>query len=936
MGKKKKNSGRQIFNIGLRASNSSLLSPAEQFQLRSDDEDESSPGIMGSTGPKGEKKKKTMADILDSCNSQCEAHLPGVQVRSLSKSLISGEGTSSRVSWADELDLDLDLEMDSPLNPNPSSVNISSAPPLNPILNSGNSTSPLLSYGIGTVPLNSKNQENVINLESDRQDENTSNISPLVLNDVPNVNPKRSCVSFFADNRKQGSGLDLNYIPPESKDVVSFNDEEWNEGVFIWQFSLVGQVMGLNVKFKAIEGFIKKVWSPLALPEINLLKSGVFLFKFKNNDDMNNILLSGPRFFGSRPMLLKPWTVGDDFEKLKDCIYPLWIQLPELKLNLWNAKGISKISSIIGRPIATDMLTTNMKRLAYARVLVEVKMPSPLPGHIAIQGHDGSQYTQKVIYELKPRWCDHCKNVGHDTKFCKRHYPLQRWVPKQKNNVAQSGISSCQTVGEVLEKQIDEIIPPIGNQLAGSNSMHPPTEKLGVENLSSNKISEEVALASVANSAVHVQPVLEMNKGKEAILTALLETKLKLSKVQAIAKKIDINWEWFSNANISDKARVMILWDPNILDVQIICFSAQHISCAVKSLDGRLNCIISSVYGYNQAEARKLLWTDLSQIQQISGNLPWLLCGDFNAMNTKDEKLGGTTLTEADTLDFNQFIDNCQLTHLKTIGCFFTWNNKQDAATRVLSRLDRALVNDQWINTYNSSQAEFLLLSFSDHSPALVTIFKDQLKLLKIALKDLNRRHFSNISEQVLRAKVDLDNVQKALSLDPLNDALICQEKDYISSFNKLLECELSFYQQKARINWNLQGDRCTNFFHSIVKNNRHKNRVMVLYNNNGERIIKGDKIVQELISYYKSLLGSSISTDPPVIDIIKNVPCLNDLQARNLTKPVTKDEIRNAIFYMPDDKAPGPDGFNASFYKSAWSIIGEETTQAIEDFFQV
>ncbi|XP_020258961.1 uncharacterized protein LOC109835396 [Asparagus officinalis] len=310
----------------------------------------------------------------------------------------------------------------------------------------------------------------------------------------------------------------------------------------------------------------------------------------------------------------------------------------------------------------------------------------------------------------------------------------------------------------------------------------------------------------------------------------------------------------------------------------------------------------------------------------VAGNLPWLLCGDFNAMITDDEKLGDTT-------------------------------------TRVLSRLDRALVNDQWINTYNSSQAEFLLPSFSGHSPVLVTIFEDQvhgkkpfrffkmwikhtnylptvssiwntsidghtmfsicskLKLLKIALKDHNRRHFSNISEQVLRAKVDLENAQKALSLDPLNATLICQEKDYISSFNKLLECELSFYQQKARINWNLQGDRCTNFFHSIVKNNRHKNRVMVLYNNNGEMITEGEKIVKELVSYYKSLLGSSISTDPPVIDIIKNGPCLNDLQARDLSKPVTKDEIRNAIFSMPDDKAPGPDG--------------EETTQAIEDFFK-
>ncbi|XP_020258906.1 uncharacterized protein LOC109835340 [Asparagus officinalis] len=333
----------------------------------------------------------------------------------------------------------------------------------------------------------------------------------LVLNNHTfyNENPKRSWVSFFADNRKQGSGLNLNYIPPESNDRVSFNEDEWNEGISTWQSSLVGQVMGLNVK---LEGFIHKVWTPLAKPEISLLKAGVFLFKFKNKEDMNNILLSGPWFFGSRPMLLKPLSVGDDFEKLNDCIYPLWIQLPALKLNLWNAKGINKISSIIGRPIATDMLTANMQRLAYARVLVEVKMPSPLPDKIAIQGPDGSQYLQKVFYELKPRWCDHCKNVGHDTKFCKKFYPAQKWIPKQKDTVSDSKQATV-LIPNATDKGVN---PVVVNQLP--TKVVTSSVNSGAEVLSKN--TNEVVFPADTNSAVqvHVQPVLNFNKGKDAVL----------------------------------------------------------------------------------------------------------------------------------------------------------------------------------------------------------------------------------------------------------------------------------------------------------------------------------------------------------------------------------------------------------------------------------
>ncbi|GJZ70725.1 hypothetical protein Tco_0634576, partial [Tanacetum coccineum] len=52
------------------------------------------------------------------------------------------------------------------------------------------------------------------------------------------------------------------------------------------------------------------------------------------------------------------------------------------------------------------------------------------------------------------------------------------------------------------------------------------------------------------------------------------------------------------------------------------------------------------------------------------------------------------------------------------------------------------------------------------------------------------------------------------------------------------------------------------------------------------------------------------------------------------MVRPVSKDEINIALFSMNDDKAPGPDGFSSKFFKSAWSIVGDEFSQAIMDFF--
>ena len=106
---------------------------------------------------------------------------------------------------------------------------------------------------------------------------------------------------------------------------------------------------------------------------------------------MRKVLDAGPWFFGSRPLVLKPWSIDSEVEKIQDCSYPLWVQFPNLKLNLWSATGISKISSLIGCPITTDMLTATRQRLSYARVLLEVKLPlkESLPDTVEIQGPDG-------------------------------------------------------------------------------------------------------------------------------------------------------------------------------------------------------------------------------------------------------------------------------------------------------------------------------------------------------------------------------------------------------------------------------------------------------------------------------------------------------------------------------------------------------------------
>ncbi|KAL0411361.1 UNVERIFIED_CONTAM: LINE-1 retrotransposable element O protein [Sesamum latifolium] len=56
---------------------------------------------------------------------------------------------------------------------------------------------------------------------------------------------------------------------------------------------------------------------------------------------------------------------------------------------------------------------------------------------------------------------------------------------------------------------------------------------------------------------------------------------------------------------------------------------------------------------------------------------------------------------------------------------------------------------------------------------------------------------------------------------------------------------------------------------------------------------------------------------------------------AASLINPVTREEVKSAFFDIKEDRAPGPDGYSAGFYKAACSIIGDKLITAVMDFFE-
>ncbi|XP_074277647.1 uncharacterized protein LOC141601278 [Silene latifolia] len=327
-----------------------------------------------------------------------------------------------------------------------------------------------------------------------------------------------------------------------------------------------------------------------------------------------------------------------------------------------------------------------------------------------------------------------------------------------------------------------------------------------------------------------------------------------------------------TNNNCHKGGRVWLIWDPTMFSVDVRDITDQCIHAAIRDRLRKKNFCITMVYGFNKQAERESLWHSLRKYYGTTKEA-WVVCGDFNTILDTNERIGGSSVTLAEMTPFLQVVQDCELYEISACGSYYIWNNKHEEGDKIYSRIDRVLINEEWLQVFGTSFATYLPEGLFDHCPCVIQfeentgskMFKvvQKLKGLKQKLKELNKEQFSDIENLTHITELSLKHFQESLRSDPLNTTLCDAERECAK--------ELKF-----------------------------------------------------LIKEVQSVNGK----------VIRNSRCLNERHNAILLAPISDEEVKVAMFGIPGNKSPGPDGYSSQFFKDSWHILGKEITEAIKDVF--
>ncbi|XP_050242423.1 uncharacterized protein LOC126691393 [Quercus robur] len=179
-----------------------------------------------------------------------------------------------------------------------------------------------------------------------------------------------------------------------------------------------------------------------------------------------------------------------------------------------------------------------------------------------------------------------------------------------------------------------------------------------------------------------------------------------------------------------------------------------------------------------------------------------------------------------------------------------------------------------------------------------------------------------------------INGIQRALSVRP-STFLVNLENELLKDLDNVLSQEEELWALKSRVNWMIQGDRNTTFYHVSTLVRRKRNQILAIKDSMGEWVLEESDVKTVVRSGFNGIYTSSFDSASRAAPVISQWQAsLSNEDRESIGGAASVEEIKAALWSLKAFKAPGPDGLHAGFFHRFWLIVGDSVIDVVKKVF--
>ncbi|KAI9099564.1 hypothetical protein K1719_024569 [Acacia pycnantha] len=370
---------------------------------------------------------------------------------------------------------------------------------------------------------------------------------------------------------------------------------------------------------------------------------------------------------------------------------------PTEPFEFYNVESWRRISNMVGRMIKVDRSTSVYGKGGFARICVEIDLKQPLlpsykakdkqPTDLGTEDNHGSTVGREIPVGGGPTLVTGGPDEG-ESPFGKLKILRRDFCGVAISAELGQGINGD------LKQQVDQDVS------GKENGYQRPKLKKEGNHVNNNGIKREKFKAG------DLQKFEWIKVGAKRKNVATGKSRGKENKGPA-----SIMSKGYSGG-------IWCLWEPTISHVTVLECHHQYMHLQVTGSTGSI-WTLTVVYASPSCVSRRTLWDKLSHMAPtVQG--AWLVGGDLNGTMLHGERRSSANSPCTYDHDLVRWVDTHDMRDVGFVRPEFTWKRGTSEA-----RLDRMLVNDQWLSMFPDASVVHLPFFKSDHKPILLRLATD-------------------------------------------------------------------------------------------------------------------------------------------------------------------------------------------------------------------